>query len=127
MELTERHIEVLGLISQGKLNKHIADELGISEQTVKNHVSSILTRLRAVNRAHAVLLAKERGLLPPNVGEPPPDGCDFNCGKRGEPMIAFANTDSGNKWTCHLSCLRENLKTQEELRESEAGDHPGEG
>jgi len=43
--------------------------------------------------------------------------CDFNCGKTDEPLIAFSNTDSGDNWLCHLSCLREYLE-QDELLES---------
>lgn len=41
--------------------------------------------------------------------------CDFNCGKNDEPLIAFSNTDNGDTWFCHLSCLREHLEIQEEL------------
>ena len=61
--LTERELEILKLIAQGYLNKGIATELGTSTQTVKNQVSAILTKLGAYNRAHAVLLATERGLM----------------------------------------------------------------
>ena len=43
--------------------------------------------------------------------------CDFNCGKVGEPLIALANTDNGDTWLCHLSCLLEHLEMQEELLE----------
>ena len=43
--------------------------------------------------------------------------CDFNCRKTDEPLIALANTDTGNNWLCHLSCLREHLEMQEELLE----------
>lgn len=39
--------------------------------------------------------------------------CDFNCGKNGEPLIALSNTDNGDTWLCHLSCLREHLEMQE--------------
>lgn len=63
VELTPRQTEVLKLISQGYFNKQIAAEMRISEQTVKNHVRDVLSRLHAYNRAHAVLLAKERGIL----------------------------------------------------------------
>jgi len=115
-ELTPRELEVLNLITQGKLNKHIADELGIALSTVKNYVTSILRKLGAYNRAHAVILAQERGLLPQGNGKPTPNGCDFNCGKIGEPMIALMNTDSGNKWTCHLSCLKDEIERHEALR-----------
>jgi DNA-binding NarL/FixJ family response regulator len=52
--LTERESEVLGLLSQGLANKQIAVELGISEHTVKFHVSSIYTKLNVTNRTEAV-------------------------------------------------------------------------
>ena len=52
--LSEREIEVLGLLAQGKANKQIAAMLGISEHTVKFHVSSIFTKLNVTNRAEAV-------------------------------------------------------------------------
>ena len=63
MELSKRELEVLRLIARGCANKLIAAELGTRIWTVKNQVSSILTKLGAYNRAHAVILAKERGLL----------------------------------------------------------------
>lgn len=52
--LTERELEVLGLLSRGLANKQIALELGISEHTVKFHVSSIYTKLNVTNRTEAV-------------------------------------------------------------------------
>ena len=52
--LTERELEVLGLLAQGLANKQIAVELGISEHTVKFHVSSIYTKLDVTNRTEAV-------------------------------------------------------------------------
>jgi len=52
--LTERETEVLGLLSKGLANKQIAAVLGISEHTVKFHVSSIYTKLNVTNRAEAV-------------------------------------------------------------------------
>ncbi|MBL8108472.1 MAG: response regulator transcription factor [Anaerolineales bacterium] len=52
--LTERELEVLGLLSRGLANKQIALELGISEHTVKFHVSSIYTKLDVTNRTEAV-------------------------------------------------------------------------
>jgi len=54
--LTERETEVLQLLSQGLANKQIASALGISEHTVKFHVSAIYTKLGATNRAEAVQL-----------------------------------------------------------------------
>ena len=52
--LTDRELEVLGLLSRGLANKQIAVELGISEHTVKFHVSSIYTKLNVTNRTEAV-------------------------------------------------------------------------
>ena len=52
--LTERESEVLGLLSRGLANKQIAVTLGISEHTVKFHVSSIYTKLNVTNRTEAV-------------------------------------------------------------------------
>jgi DNA-binding NarL/FixJ family response regulator len=52
--LTERETEVLGLLAKGLANKQIAASLGISEHTVKFHVSSIYTKLNVINRAEAV-------------------------------------------------------------------------
>ncbi len=52
--LTEREVEVLGLLAKGLANKQIAASLGISEHTVKFHVSSIYAKLNATNRAEAV-------------------------------------------------------------------------
>jgi len=56
-ELTRRQRDVLGLISQGKSNKLIADALTMSESTVKAHVKQIIKRLRVANRTQAALLA----------------------------------------------------------------------
>lgn len=52
--LTERELEVLGLLSKGLANKQIAAILGISEHTIKFHVSSIYTKLNVTNRTEAV-------------------------------------------------------------------------
>ncbi len=52
--LTEREVEVLGLLAKGFANKQIALALGISEHTAKFHVSSICTKLNAANRTQAV-------------------------------------------------------------------------
>jgi len=52
--LTEREVQILGLLSRGLANKQIALDLGISEHTVKFHVSSIYARLNVANRTEAV-------------------------------------------------------------------------
>jgi len=61
--LTPREIEILNYIAQGYLNKQIAVELGISEQTIKNHVTSILRKLNANARTEAVVVAIKQGLI----------------------------------------------------------------
>lgn len=62
-KLTEREIDVMNLLAQGKTNKEIAVELVISERTVKFHVSSILGKLGAGNRTEAVTIAARKGLV----------------------------------------------------------------
>lgn len=61
--LTTREMEILDYVAQGRLNKQIAVQLGISEQTIKNHVTSILRKLNANARTEAVVLALRRGLI----------------------------------------------------------------
>jgi two-component system, NarL family, response regulator DegU len=61
--LTPREMQILKYIGQGYLNKQIAVELGISEQTIKNHVTSILRKLNANARTEAVVLALRQGLI----------------------------------------------------------------
>jgi DNA-binding NarL/FixJ family response regulator len=61
-ELTEREREVLTLIAQGRGNMEIADRLGLSEKTVRNHVSNIFNKLQVADRAHAIVKAREAGL-----------------------------------------------------------------
>lgn len=58
-----RQLEVLGLVSQGLPNKRIASQLGITERTVKLHVAALLERLRADNRTHLLIKAREMGLM----------------------------------------------------------------
>jgi len=61
--LTEREEEVLKLLAAGLANKEIAQELSLSEGTVKNHISAILAKLHANDRTQAVLTALKRGLV----------------------------------------------------------------
>lgn len=63
--LTPRETQILNYIAQGNSNKQIAYILNISEQTIKNHVSSILRKLNANDRAHAVALAMRNGWILP--------------------------------------------------------------
>jgi NarL family two-component system response regulator YdfI len=62
--LSEREMEVLGLMAQGQANKEIAHQLSISERTVKAHVTSILNKLGVNSRTEAVAVALRQGLLP---------------------------------------------------------------
>ena len=68
--LTPRELEILSHIARGYINKQIADKLGISEQTIKNHMSSILRKLDANDRTQAVVLAMHYGWIPLGVEEP---------------------------------------------------------
>jgi DNA-binding NarL/FixJ family response regulator len=61
--LSEREIKVLSLIAAGESNKVVAAHLRISEETVKTHVRSILAKLGASDRTHAVTLALRRGII----------------------------------------------------------------
>ena len=61
--LTPREKEILNYIARGYLNKQIAAELDISEQTIKNHVTSILRKLNANARTEAVVVAIKQGLI----------------------------------------------------------------
>ena len=63
--LTGREREVLGLIAKGLSNQQIADELVMSPATAKTHVSRIMTKLHARDRAGLVVLAYESGLVAP--------------------------------------------------------------
>ncbi len=67
--LTPREGEILNYIARGYINKQIADKLNISEQTVKNHMSSILRKLDASDRTQAVVLAMQNGWISPEVAE----------------------------------------------------------
>jgi DNA-binding NarL/FixJ family response regulator len=61
--LTPREIEVLHLIAGGNANKLIGDQLSITEETVKGYVKSILSKLGASDRTHAVTVALKRGII----------------------------------------------------------------
>jgi DNA-binding NarL/FixJ family response regulator len=61
--LTDRELDVLRRVAKGNSNKIIASDLNISEHTVKNHLKSILSKLDASDRTHAVMIALKRGFL----------------------------------------------------------------
>ena len=61
--LSPRETEILRYIAEGNSNKRIAYALGIGEQTIKNHITSIMRKLNANDRTHAVVLAIRRGWL----------------------------------------------------------------
>jgi two-component system, NarL family, response regulator len=61
--LTDREIEVLRHVASGNANKMVADHLSISEETVKAHMRSILSKLGANDRTHAVTIALKRGII----------------------------------------------------------------
>jgi two-component system, NarL family, response regulator YdfI len=63
-EITSRETDVLRMLAEGLVNKDIAARLGISEHTVKFHISSILDKLGASTRTEAVTLGIRRGLIP---------------------------------------------------------------
>lgn len=61
--LSRRELEVLGLLAEGRANQEIADELVISQSTVRNHISSILLKLQVDNRVQAAVRAVRQGLV----------------------------------------------------------------
>src|SRR6202161_2149295 len=61
--LSPREIEVLRMVGEGCSNKMVADHLKISEDTVKGHMRSILSKLNANDRTHAVMIAVKRGFI----------------------------------------------------------------
>ena len=65
-QLTQRVQEVLELLARGKRNAIIADELFLSERTVRNYVSNIFTKLQVADRAQAIAAARDAG-----IGKPP--------------------------------------------------------
>jgi len=67
--LSQREVEILKYVAEGNPNKGIAVVLDISEQTVKNHITSIMRKLNANDRTHAVVLAMRNGWI--NLDEAP--------------------------------------------------------
>jgi len=67
--LSRREMEILKYIAGGFSNKRIGYALGISKQTIKNHITSIMRKLKANDRTHAVVLAMRMGLI--NIDDSP--------------------------------------------------------
>ena len=67
--LSPREIEILGFVSQGMSNKEIASVLRISDQTVKNNITSILRKLQVNDRTQAVIYALRHGWIDPGAEE----------------------------------------------------------
>lgn len=63
--LSPREVEVLRRVAQGESNKRVAAALGVSEETIKMHMKSILAKLQARDRTHAVTIALKRGFFAP--------------------------------------------------------------
>ncbi|UWZ40390.1 response regulator transcription factor [Dactylosporangium roseum] len=61
--MTPRELDILRLVATGSTNREIARRIHVSEGTVKNHVSRILTRLGLRDRTQAAVYARDRGLL----------------------------------------------------------------
>jgi DNA-binding NarL/FixJ family response regulator len=72
--LTPREMEILGLVVQGMSNRKIAYHLGISHQTVKNHMTAILRKLGATGRTEAAVSALRRGWIPLRRRQSNPSG-----------------------------------------------------
>jgi DNA-binding NarL/FixJ family response regulator len=61
-ELTGREREILDLVARGRANAQIAEQLVLSTKTVRNHVSNIFTKIQVVDRAQAIVKAREAGI-----------------------------------------------------------------
>ena len=61
-ELTEREYEILALMAQHRTNVEIAERLGLSQKTIRNHVSNIFGKLQVADRAEAIIRARQAGL-----------------------------------------------------------------
>ena len=64
--VTERELEVIDLVAQGRSNQEIAKELVISEKTVKTHISNILSKLQLEDRTQLAIYAIKNGLVSPD-------------------------------------------------------------
>ena len=73
-ELTRTEREILGLLGEGLQNAHIAERLYLAPKTVRNNVSSILTKLNVADRTEAALRARDAGVTPRIRSSPPESG-----------------------------------------------------
>ena len=71
--LTDREIEILQMVAQGRTNQQIADALFLSERTVRTHITNILAKLRLENRTQAALYALRQGIAHLPYTKPPPE------------------------------------------------------
>jgi two-component system response regulator DegU len=78
--LTEREWQILCRLTAGESNKEIGKTLGLSEKTVRNHLSSIFAKMEVADRTQAVILALRYGLCAETAGDPP---ADLNFSRRG--------------------------------------------
>lgn len=62
--LTRRQFQVLKGVCQGKTNRQVATELGVTEKTIKTHITGVFKALRVVTRTQAVLIARRLGMMP---------------------------------------------------------------
>jgi DNA-binding NarL/FixJ family response regulator len=62
-DLSPRELEVLKRVAAGNSNRLIADQLALSEDTIKSHMKSIMSKLSANDRTHAVTIALKRGII----------------------------------------------------------------
>jgi len=60
-ELTTREHQIVDLLAAGKPNGAIASELGVSRKTVANHIANVVTKLHAIDRGHAIVIARQAG------------------------------------------------------------------
>lgn len=63
-KLTRRQFQVLKAICQGKSNREVAHDLGVTEKTIKAHITGVFKALRVVTRTQAVLIARRLGMMP---------------------------------------------------------------
>jgi DNA-binding NarL/FixJ family response regulator len=81
--LSQREMQIMRYVAEGNPNKYIADTLNISPQTIKNHITSIMRKLNANDRTHAVVLAINRGWIDIDEisGLPSEEGAPISSGK----------------------------------------------